>query len=73
MSVRKSASKRGPGRPPEGLNKAGEPLRIRDYPRVLFTMRPATRRKLQAAAKTEGRPEWRIVDDALGRYFEAPK
>ena len=63
------------GRPPEGLGKKGEPDRIRDYPRQLFTMRPATKARLKAIAEHEGRSEWRVVEDSVTSYFEcmAPK
>jgi hypothetical protein len=58
------------GRPPEGLGKRGEPERIRDYPRRLFTLRPATLAKLHAVSKHEGRAEWRIIEDAISLYFD---
>ncbi len=58
------------GRPPEGLGKKGEPDRIRDYPRLLFTMRPATRARLKAIAEHEDRSEWRVVEDGIALYFE---
>ena len=58
------------GRPPEGLGKKGEPARIRDYPRQLFTMRPATKARLKAIAAQENRSEWRIVEDSITQYFE---
>jgi hypothetical protein len=58
------------GRPPEGLGKKGEPERIRDYPRRLFTMRPATLARLHAISTREDRAEWRILEDAIGLYFD---
>lgn len=63
------------GRPPEGLGKKGEPDRIRDYPRQLFTMRPTTKARLKAIAEHEDRSEWRVVDDSIVSYLEhmAPK
>jgi len=63
------------GRPPEGLGKKGEPNRIRDYPRQLFTMRPATKARLKAIAEHESRSEWRVVEDSIASYFDqmAPK
>jgi hypothetical protein len=36
-------------------------------------MRPTTRKRLKLAADREGRPEWRIVDDALEAYFRRQK
>ena len=58
------------GRPPEGLGKKGEPDRIRDYPRQLFTMRPDTKTRLKAIAEHENRSEWRVVEDGITSYFE---
>ena len=58
------------GRPPEGLGKKGEPDRIRDYPRQLFTMRPATKARLKAIAEHENRSEWRVVEDSIVSYLE---
>jgi hypothetical protein len=57
------------GRPPEGLGKKGEPERIRDYPRRLFTLRPATLARLHAISKHEDRAEWRVIDEAIQLYF----
>ena len=59
------------GRPPEGLGKKGEPERIRDYPRRLFTMRPSTLARLHALGEHEGRAEWKIVEDAIAMYFDS--
>jgi len=63
------------GRPPEGLGKKGEPERIRDYPRQLFTMRPAVKTLLRAIAELQDRSEWKVVEDSIALYFErmAPK
>jgi hypothetical protein len=58
------------GRPPEGLGKKGEPERIRDYPRRLFTLRPSTLGRLHAISKQEDRAEWRIIEDGLRLYFD---
>jgi hypothetical protein len=58
------------GRPPEGSGKKGEPQRIRDYPKLLVTIRPAVRTRLKAMASVESRPAWQIVEDALAMYFE---
>jgi len=58
------------GRPPQGLGKKGEPERIRDYPRRLFTMRPATLAKLHAISQHEERAEWRIIEDAVQLYLD---
>jgi hypothetical protein len=57
------------GRPPEGSGKKGEPERIRDYPKLLVTIRPAVRNRLKAMASVENRPAWQIVEDALELYL----
>ena len=57
------------GRPPEGSGKKGEPERIRDYPKLLVTIRPAVRGRLKAMASVENRPAWQVVEDALELYF----
>jgi len=58
------------GRPPEGLGKKGEPERIRDYPKLLVTIRPAVRSRLKAMSSVEDRPAWQIVEDSLAMYFD---
>ncbi len=58
------------GRPPEGLGKKGEPERIRDYPKLLVTIRPAVHARLKAIASVEERPAWQVVEDALALYFD---
>lgn len=58
------------GRPPEGSGKKGEPERIRDYPKLLVTIRPTVRTRLKAIAAVEDRPAWQIVEDALALYFD---
>ena len=58
------------GRPPEGSGKKGEPERIRDYPKLLVTIRPAVRNKLKAIAAVESRPAWQVVEDAVALYFD---
>jgi hypothetical protein len=63
-------SKKRMGRPPEGLGKKGEPKRIRDYPKLLVTIRPTVRNRLKAMASVEGRPAWQIVEDSLALYFD---
>lgn len=57
------------GRPPEGSGKKGEPERIRDYPKLLITIRPATKARLKAIAEYENRSEWRVVEDSIASYF----
>ena len=56
------------GRKPEGLGMKGEPKRIRDYPKLLVTIRPSIRAKLKRLAARENRPMWKIVEDAIAQY-----
>jgi hypothetical protein len=58
------------GRPPGGSGKAGEPEKIRDYPKLNVTIKPATKALLRAASMVEGRSDWLIVDDAITKYIE---
>jgi hypothetical protein len=56
------------GRKPEGLGKSGEPKRIRDYPKLLVTIRPEVHNALKRAATREKRPMWKIIDDVFRLY-----
>jgi hypothetical protein len=56
------------GRKPEGLGKSGEPKRIRDYPKLLVTIRPKVHNALKRLAKREKRPMWKIIEDAIQLY-----
>ena len=58
------------GRPPAGLGKKGEPARIREYPTLRVTVRPATKDRLVAVAKHEDRPAWKVVEDGINLYFD---
>ena len=56
------------GRKPQGLGKGGEPKKIRDYPKLLVTIRPAVKAKLKRMAARENRPMWKLIDDAIELY-----
>jgi hypothetical protein len=60
------------GRKPQGLGKHGEPERIRDYPTLLVTIRPSTKKILDRIASREDRPKWKIIEDAILLYQETP-
>jgi hypothetical protein len=64
----KPEQRRRPGRPPGGLGKHGEPEKIRDYPKLLITMRPSVKARLKAIAEHEERPAWKVVEDAIAHY-----
>jgi hypothetical protein len=68
--VETKPEKKRTGRPPEGSGKRGEPQRIRDYPTLLITIRPAIKAKLKTVAGRQARPAWQVVEDALVSYFE---
>jgi hypothetical protein len=65
-----TGKKKRVGRPPGGSGKAGEPEKIRDYPKLNVTIKPATKALLKAASMVEGRSDWLIVDDAITKYIE---
>jgi hypothetical protein len=56
------------GRKPEGLGRQGEPKRIREYPKLLVTIRPSVKAKLKRMAGRERRAMWKIVESALLLY-----
>ena len=57
------------GRPPAGSGKKGEPDRIKDYPRLSLTVRPAVKAKLDVVAALERRPTWKVVEDGIELYI----
>ncbi len=59
------------GRKPQGLGKGLEPKKIRDYPKLLVTIRPSAKIKLKRMAARENRPMWKVVDDAIKLYEQA--
>ena len=58
------------GRPPEGLGGSGEPEKIRDYPKLLITIRPTVKATLKAIAEFEERSAWRVVEDGINQYLK---
>jgi hypothetical protein len=56
------------GRKPEGLGKGREPKRIRDYPKLLVTIRPKVHDALKRIAAREERPMWKIIEEAIQLY-----
>jgi hypothetical protein len=57
--------KKTPGRPPAGLRK-GE--KASEYRRLTVRVPERTLRLVAQLAEREGRPQWRIVNDALDDY-----
>jgi len=64
------AKKQHVGRPAQGSVSDDGQERIRDYPKLAISVRPATRARLNAAAAVEQRASWKIVDDAINQYVE---
>lgn len=56
------------GRPPAGDVAAGEPVKIRDYPKLNVTIRPVTKATLKAVSMIEGRADRFIIEDAITQY-----
>jgi hypothetical protein len=56
------------GRKPEGLGRQGEPKKIRDYPKLLVTIRPSVKTKLKRISARENLPMWKIIEAAIQLY-----
>ena len=65
---RASAHQPKPGRPPSGV-RFGD--RVRDYPQVSVRLPAETRTLLNAMSAISGKPQWRVVIDALESFYEA--
>jgi len=50
------------GRPPAGA-RAGE--RVKDYPQLSIRLPADVKAKLQALSVISGRPQWRLITDAI--------
>ena len=65
---RPSAHQPRPGRPPSGV-RFGD--RVRDYPQVSVRLPAETRTLLNAMSAITGKPQWRVVIDALESLYQA--
>jgi len=65
---RASVDQPKPGRPPSGV-RIGD--RVRDYPQVSVRLPAETRTLLNAMSAITGKPQWRVVIDALESFYEA--
>jgi hypothetical protein len=54
------------GRPPAGA-RAGE--RVKDYPQLSIRLPADIKAKLHALSLVSGRPQWRLVSDAIDAYL----
>ena len=56
------------GRKPEGIDETGKPIRVRDYPKLLVTIRPKVHTALKRISTREERAMWKIIEDAICLY-----
>lgn len=66
MGSKASSSKRRIGRPPAGA-RAGE--KVKDYPQLSIRLPGEVKAKLQALSLIAGKPQWRIIIDAVECYL----
>ena len=66
MVPKGSSSKRRIGRPPAGAH-AGE--KVKDYPQLSIRLPGEVKAKLQALSLIAGRPQWRIIIEAIDCYL----
>jgi CheY-like chemotaxis protein len=55
-----------PGRPPAGIR---EDELVSDYPQLSIRVPPEVRRRMQALSAVSGRPQWRVLSDAIDTYI----
>lgn len=68
MAPTESKSKRRRiGRPPAGA-RAGE--KVKDYPQLSVRLPVEGRAKLQAISVVSGRPQWRVIAEAIDCYLK---
>ena len=56
------------GRPPAGA-RAGE--KVKDYPQLSLRIPADVKGKLQALSVLSGRPQWRLITDAIELYHRS--
>ena len=67
MTPKASKERRRIGRPPAGA-RAGE--KVKDYPQLSVRLPADVKAKLQALSMIVGRPQWRIITDAIDCYLK---
>jgi predicted transcriptional regulator len=68
MKPKGSQPRRRIGRPPAGA-RAGE--KVKDYPQLSIRLPGDVKAKLHALSLIAGRPQWRIITDAIDCYLRA--
>lgn len=61
-------TKRRAGRPPAGA-RAGE--RVKDYPQLSIRLPLEVKTKLYALSAISGRPQWRLISEAIECYLSS--
>jgi hypothetical protein len=67
MTPKAAQTRRRVGRPPAGA-RAGE--KVKDYPQLSIRLPADVKAKLQALSLIVGRPQWRIITEAIDCYLE---
>jgi predicted transcriptional regulator len=67
MKPKGSKERRRVGRPPAGA-RAGE--KVKDYPQLSIRLPADVKAKLQALSLIGGRPQWRVITDAIECYLK---
>jgi predicted DNA-binding protein len=67
MKPQGSTERRRVGRPPAGA-RAGE--KVKDYPQLSIRLPADVKAKLQALSLVGGRPQWRVITDAIECYVK---
>ena len=67
MKPKGSKERRRVGRPPAGA-RAGE--KVKDYPQLSIRLPADVKAKLQALSLLGGRPQWRVITDAIECYLK---
>ena len=67
MSAKVSTERRRIGRPPAGA-RDGE--KVKDYPQLSVRVPADVKAKLHAISLVSGRPQWRLITDAIEIYLK---
>jgi predicted transcriptional regulator len=67
MAAKRSDQRRRIGRPPAGA-RDGE--KVKDYPQLSVRLPSDVKAKLHAISVVSGRPQWRLITDAIECYLK---